>query len=116
MCACVSIIWKSKCLYWFQVPRTLDLVLTRSGGTIGVLSVEYSVLYLPLGVTEPAQGMPVAAQGSERLEGGQDRAEFSITISNELFVEPMANFYAFLNATSLIGGGTYADNTLLHHS
>lgn len=81
------------------------MALVRTGGTNGVLAVDYSVVYLPLGVTDPALGIPIVAEGSQRLEGGQERAEFDVTISDELFLEPMANFIAIINDTSLVGGG-----------
>ena len=86
------------------------MALIRSGGTIGVLSVDYSVVYLPLGVTDPIQGTPIVTEGPLRLEGGQERAEFDVTITDELFLELMATFIAVINGTTLVGGGTKNDN------
>ena len=91
-----------------QTPRELRLGLTRSGGNIGIISVDYGVVYLPVGVVDPALGDPsvvTMATGSVQLQGGQSLVEFSVEIRDEAFLEPMSNFFVYLNSTSLLGGG-----------
>ena len=70
--------------------------------------MDYNVVYLPVGVSDPALGdtsVVTMAAGSVQLQGGQTLAEFSIQISDDAFLEPLANFFVFLNSSTLIGGG-----------
>ncbi len=70
--------------------------------------MDYGITYLPVGVSDPALGdsSPLEmARGSVQLVGGQMLAEFTVAISDDAFLEPRANFYAYINSTSLIGGG-----------
>jgi len=62
-----------------------------------------------VGVTDPIKGdssVGTKATGSVQLQGGQVLKEFNITISEDTFLEPRANFYAYLNSTMLMGGST----------
>ena len=84
--------------------------MTRSGDSLGTIRIDYGIVYLPVGVTDPTQGdlsVVTMATGSVQLQGGQVSREFSVTISEDAFLEPRANFHVYLNSTTLIGGGTY---------
>ena len=85
--------------------------MVRSGDSVGTISVDYGIVYLPVGVTDPVQGdssVVTMATGSVQLQGGQVLKEFNVTISEDAFLEPRANFYVYLNSTILVGGGTCA--------
>ena len=77
-----------------------------SGDSFGTISINYSIVYLPVGVTDPIQGdssVVIVATGSVQLKMWK---EFNVTIiSEDAFLEPRANFYAYLNSTA---GGAYA--------
>ena len=82
--------------------------MTRSGDSLGTIRIDYGVVYLPVGVTDPAQGDPsvvTMATGAVQLQGGQVSREFSVTISEDAFLESRANFLVYLNSTTLTGGG-----------
>lgn len=73
-----------------------------------MISVEYTIVYLPLGTSDPAEGDPSAvtmATGAQQLQGGQTLVEFDVEIRNEAFLEARTNFYVSLNSTALVGGG-----------
>ena len=84
--------------------------MNRSGDSLGTIRIDYGIVYLPVGVTDPTQGDPsvvTMATGSVRLQGGQVSTEFRVTISEDAFLEPRANFHVYLNSTTLTGGGTH---------
>lgn len=91
-----------------QSPRELHLAINRSGSDAGIISVDYSIAYLPAGTSDPALGETSQlemASGSVQLTGGQTLAEFTVEILDDAFLEPRANFYAYITNVSLIGGG-----------
>ena len=54
----------------------------------GDISIDYSIVYLPVGVTDPIRGdssVVTMTTGSVQLQGGQVLKEFNVTIS---FLEP----------------------------
>ncbi len=70
--------------------------------------MNYSITYLPVGTSDPSLGdsSPLEmARGSVQLVGGQTLAEFTVMILEDAFLEPGANFYAYINTTALVGGG-----------
>lgn len=82
--------------------------MTRSGDSLGTIRIDYGVVYLPVGVTDPIQGdssVVTMATGAVQLQGGQVSREFSVTISEDAFLESRANFFIYLNSTTLTGGG-----------
>lgn len=84
--------------------------MTRTQGTIGTISVDYYVTYLPQGTSDPSQGdssVFAVASGSVRLVGGQVMAEWDLEILNEAFLDTSAQFYVQLNSTYLVDGGEY---------
>ena len=85
-----------------QTPRELRLVVVRTLGDIGTISVDYTIMYLPPGASE---GAVAVEMGSERLQGGQSSRDFSVTIPESMFLEPEGTFSAIITNTSLVGGG-----------
>ena len=85
-----------------QTPRELRLVVVRTLGDIGTISVDYTIMYLPPGA---AQDAIVVEMGAERLQGGQSSRDFSVTIPESMFLEPEGTFSAVITNTSLVGGG-----------
>lgn len=82
--------------------------MTRSHGTIGTIAVDYSVVYLAEGVSDPSAGDPsvfAMASGSVRLVGGQTMAEWDLEVLDEAFLDTSAQFYVKLNSTYLVEGG-----------
>ena len=75
----------------------------RSADSFGTISINYSIVYLPVGVTDLIQrdsSVVTMATGSVKLKGGQMWKEFNVTIiSEDAFLEPRANFYAYLKST-----------------
>ena len=60
----------------------------RSRDSFGTISIDCSIVYLPVGVTDPIQGdssVVTMTTGSVQLQGGQVLKEFNVTIS---FLEP----------------------------
>jgi len=66
------------------------------GTSFGTISIDYSIVYLPVRVTDPIQGdssIVTIATRSVQLQGGLVWKEFNVTISKDAFLEPQANFY-----------------------
>ena len=99
-----------------QDPRQLHLAVTRNRGTTGTISVDYSVTYLPQGVSDPSEGdtsVFAMASGSVRLVGGQMVAEWDLEILNDAFLDASAQFHVMLSGTNLVEGGKQLLQTLL---
>ena len=82
--------------------------MTRSPGTVGTISVDYYLTYLPEGVTDPLEGDSSAfavAQGSIRLLGGQMTVEWEVEILSDAFLDTSGQVYVRLNSTTLVEGG-----------
>ena len=110
LCAmCKVVITLETCIYLFpQDPRQLHLAITRNHGTTGTISVDYSVTYLPQGVTDTSEGdssVFAMASGSVRLLGGQMVAEWDLEILNEAFLDTSAQFHVEMISTNLVEGG-----------
>ena len=91
-----------------QSPRELRLAVTRSGGSTGIVAVDYAVVYLPLGTTDPTMGVTgvaTIATGSVQIQGGLILREFSVPISDDAFLETGGQFFVSLTNATLIGGG-----------
>lgn len=92
------------------MPRELRLAINRSGDSIGIVAVDYSIIYLPPQITDPSQvdpGMALTFNGSVQFQGGQTLRDFSLTVPDNAFLEVGGNFMATLVNASLIGGGTH---------
>ncbi len=84
------------------------LVVERSRGSMGVISVDYTIIYLPAGVSDSGDPRVIAlTTGSVQLQGGQSTLEFSVTISNDMFLETGGTFRATITDTDLVDGGEY---------
>lgn len=82
--------------------------MSRIGDAIGIVAVDYTIVYLPAGVTDPTQvdasTAPVLS-GSVQLQGGQTLRDFSVTIDDTTFLETGGQFMATLVNVTIIGGG-----------
>lgn len=83
-----------------QAPRELMLALTRGGDSVGIVAVDYSVVYVP-----PQGGSTLTFTGSVQLQGGQTTQDFSITLPDSAFLETGGNFMATIGNATLVGGG-----------
>lgn len=84
-----------------QAPRELRLAVDRTRGFIGIVSVEYNIVYLP-----PQSASPTLMfMGSIEFQGGQTSRDLSITLSDNAFLETGGNFMATLENATLVGGG-----------
>ena len=93
-----------------QAPRELRLAVNRSGGAIGIIAVDYSILYLPAGVMDPIQvdrSTALILSGSIQLQGGQTVKDFSVTIDDTVFLETGGEFMATLDNVTIVGGGKH---------
>lgn len=91
-----------------QSSRELQLAVRRSGGSIGTIAVDYSVVYLPPGVSDPLQGSVgdvAPAMGSIQLQDSQSLLQFSVPLLSGAFLEEGSAFYISLDNTTLVGGG-----------
>lgn len=80
----------------------------RSGDSIGIVAVDYTVAYLPPGVTDPESvdaAMALTITGSVQFQGGQTRRDFSETLANSAFLETGGNFLVTLENATITGGG-----------
>ncbi len=89
------------------------LIVERSRGNMGVISIDYSIVYLPAGVSDGDPEVVTLATGSIQLQGGQSMLEFSVTISNDMFLETGGVFRATITDTNLVDGGKC--HVILYH-
>ena len=93
---------------FLQSSRQLQLTISRSGGSIGTIAVDYSIIYLPPGVSDPLQGstgVVAPAMGSIQIQDGQSSVQFSVPLMSDAFLEEGSSFFVQLDNTTLIGGG-----------
>ena len=91
-----------------QNSRNLQLVVSRSGGTIGTIAVDYDIVYLAPGVLDPllgTTGVVAPAMGSVQIPEGQSSLQFNIPLMSDAFLEEDSAFYASLVNATLVGGG-----------
>lgn len=82
--------------------------MTRTGGTTGQITADYSISYLPPGTADPDMGLKgvvVAGGGSVVMAAGQSQADLTETIFSSAFTEPGAQLHVEINGTELTGGG-----------
>lgn len=94
-----------------QAPRELRLAVNRTGGAVGGLAVDYSILYLPAGITDPSQvdaSTVLDLSGSVQLQGGQTLGDFSVAVDDSAFLESGGLFMARLDNVTIVGGGKCA--------
>ena len=92
------------CCDVLQAPRELMLALTRTGDSVGIVAVDYSVVYVPP-EGEQSQGTTLTFTGSVQLQGGQTSRDFSLTLPDSTFLETGGNFMAVIDNATLVGGG-----------
>lgn len=79
--------------------------MDRTGDSIGIVAVEYSIVYLP-----PQSGTSTLGfTGSIEFQGGQTSRDFSITLPDTAFLETDGNFMATIENATLTGGGMYLE-------
>ena len=103
------------CLRLLQNLRNLQLVVTRGGGSVGTIAVDYSIVYLPLGRSDPSQGttgVVAPAMGSIQIPEGQMSLQFNVPLMSDAFLEEGSAFYVTLDNTTLVGGGKRETNRL----
>ena len=91
-----------------QNSRSLQLVISRSGGTVGTIAVDYYIVYLPPGVSDPllgTTGVVAPAMGSVQIPEGQSSLQFNVPLMSDAFLEEDSAFYVFLVNTTLVSGG-----------
>lgn len=79
------------------------MTIARNGGSEGVIIVEYSVIYLPPGVSNPAMGdssILTNAANSVMMLHGQAEANVTVGIASNAFLEQEGSFW--LNLTGVI--------------
>ena len=84
------------------------MAISRSGGSAGTIAVDYSIVYLPPGVSDPLQGstgVVAPAMGSVQIQDGQSSWRFSVPLMSDAFLEEGSSFYVQLDNTTLVGGG-----------
>ena len=85
------------------------MVIQRSRGDIGIISIDYTITYVPVGSSNSDPNAVALAMGSVQLQGGQSTRDFSVTIPNDMFLEPGAAFRATITNSTLVGGGRSCD-------
>ena len=88
-----------------QAPRELQLAINRSGDSIGIVAVDYNIVYVPPSTSDPTQTTALAFTGSVRFQGGETTRDFSVTISGSTFLEVGGTFMAILANATIVGGG-----------
>lgn len=75
--------------------------MNRTGDSIGIVAVEYSIVYLP----PQSDTATLSFAGSIEFQGGQTVRDLSITLPNTAFLEVGGNFMATIENATLVGGG-----------
>lgn len=86
----------------------MQLALVRGGGSVGTIAVDYGIVYLPPGVSDPQQGtagVVVPAMGSVQMRDGQSSLQFNVPLMSGAFLESGSAFYITLDNVTLVGGG-----------
>ena len=81
----------------------MELTIARNGGSEGVIIVEYSITYLPPGVTDPAMGdtsIFTNAASSVTMSDGEAEAIVQVDIASNAFLEQEGSFW--LNLTGVL--------------
>ena len=89
--------------FLIQNPRRLELTIARNGGSEGVIIVEYSITYLPPGVTDPVMGdtsIFTNAASSVTMSDGEAEAIVQVNIASNAFLEQEGSFW--LNLTGVL--------------
>lgn len=97
---------------FLQAPRELRLSVDRTGDTVGTVTVDYSVVYLPPPTSTPSTVS--ALTGFVQFQGGMSARDFSVTLPNNAFLEIGGNFMATIENATLVGGGMYPTSSHLH--
>ena len=83
-------------------------MINRSGGSVGTVAVDYDIVYLPPGVSDPllgTTGVVAPVMGSVQIPEGQSSLQFNVPLMSDAFLEEGSAFYASLINTTLVGAG-----------
>ena len=83
------------------------MTISRSGGSAGAIAVDYSIFYLPPGVSDPLQGsagVVAPAMGSVQMQDGLSSLQFNVPLMSDAFLEEGSSFFVQLDNTTLVGG------------
>ena len=89
------------------MDRTLSFGLTRTGGTTGDILVQYRIIYLPPGISDPFEGTSgdvAPGTGSIQMLSGQSSANVTVSIFEDGFLDEGSRLYAEITTVQLIGG------------
>ena len=95
-------------MFFFQSERTLSFDILRTGGSVGEVTVQYRVLYLPAGVSdisEGTSGVVSPATGSTKLSEGVTRQNVTVSIFTNAFLDADSNLYVEITGTDLTSAG-----------
>lgn len=89
-----------------QAPRELMLTVNRTGGSLGTVTVDYSITYLPpTNPSETAAGAMLTFAGFVQFQGGMSARDFSVTLPDNAFLEVGGSFMATIENATLVSGG-----------
>lgn len=80
--------------------------MNRTGDTLGTVTVDYSIVYLP--PPNPSGGGAVTTltfAGFVQFQSGMDTRDFSVTLPDNAFLEIGGSFMATIENATLISGG-----------
>lgn len=84
----------------------------RTGGTFGEVTVQYSIVYLPAGVSDPADGttgVVTPGSGSLKISAGMSNQSETVQIFGDAFLDVASNLYVNITGVDL-SSGTYVYN------
>ena len=118
-------------VYWFRIPttcsaqktflfqttepRVLNFAISRSGGILGAVSVEYLVTYHDTDGTERTTSIGVQRSGTISFSPGQNSVSVSLNISKEGFIRANSSFRIHLNSLNLKQPGRFLSYSLVMH-
>ena len=88
-----------------QGTRTVQLNILRETASNGIIVVTCSLFYQSPGSNSLDPTALLTPIVNVTMQGGQTTATLTAQIQSNVFLEPTGTFLAFLNKTSLVGGG-----------
>lgn len=79
--------------------------MNRTGDTLGTVTVDYSIVYLP--PPGSAAATTLTFSGFVQFQSGMDTRDFSVTLPDNAFLETGGSFMATIENATLISGGNY---------
>ncbi|XP_015216090.2 adhesion G-protein coupled receptor V1 isoform X1 [Lepisosteus oculatus] len=86
--------------------RFLSLSFLRQKGTLGDIQLDYTALYIPAGPVDPARArdgvLNTTRRNSLTFSAGQSRAQVTLPIRNDAFLQNEAHFVVQLDSVELV--------------